>query len=215
MSSLYIAGPMRGQPLHGFPAFFRAALMLRALGHEVFNPAEVDMANGFNPAIAIDDPAQAPFDLHETLRQDAHLILECDGIVLLPGWEGSSGANFERVLAHYTGKAIYYFDESREDGLRLAEGASPDIEWPAVRTPRLWESLPGVKAIQLTLLDTYRTGWPGEGESKCAEVQVDVVDSETGEQLYSFGKVALKCPNHNVQIKLDAEVRLESSREAA
>ena len=39
---VYLAGPMAGYKDHNFPAFNAKAAELRALGHEVFNPAEIE-----------------------------------------------------------------------------------------------------------------------------------------------------------------------------
>ena len=39
---LYVAGPMSGIPHLNHPEFDRMADLLRALGHEVFSPAEKD-----------------------------------------------------------------------------------------------------------------------------------------------------------------------------
>lgn len=107
---LYIAGPMRGRRLHGFPEFFEAALRLREQGHVVYNPAEHDMAQGFDPSLPIDHEDQVfKLDLAKTLNHDAHLILRSDGLVLLPGWEDSVGARFEFVLAYHTGRDLFLF----------------------------------------------------------------------------------------------------------
>lgn len=40
MKRIYIAGPMSGLPEFNYPAFNRAAAVLRAQGHHVENPAE-------------------------------------------------------------------------------------------------------------------------------------------------------------------------------
>lgn len=110
---LYIAGPMRGQPLYNFPKFFEVALALRALGHEVVNPAEHDMAKGFNPALPMDHADQISFSMEDTLRSDFMAILKADGIVMLPGWEESSGARDEFHLASRAGRCIYYWNANR------------------------------------------------------------------------------------------------------
>jgi len=81
----YIAGPMTGHKDLNFPAFAAEAARLRALGHEVVNPAEV------NP-----DPGMA---WAECLRRDIPALLTCDGVALLPGWENSRGARLERHIA--------------------------------------------------------------------------------------------------------------------
>ena len=39
---IYIAGPMRGYENFNFPAFDAAAQLYRAIGYEVFNPADKD-----------------------------------------------------------------------------------------------------------------------------------------------------------------------------
>jgi hypothetical protein len=84
---------------------------------------------------------------------------------------------------------------------------------------RLWASLPGVKSIRLTLVGISDKN-QGEDQSPgnvlsysdlTAEVIVDIVDSETGELLYSFGSMTLENGNQFMTIKLDAEVELEGA----
>lgn len=82
---LYIAGPMSGYPDHNFPAFNAMAKELRGLGFEVVNPAE----------LAEDD--SQPWEYY--MRRDIPLLCQCDGIVLLPGWQQSKGAQLERYIA--------------------------------------------------------------------------------------------------------------------
>lgn len=90
---LYVAGPMTGLPDLNFPAFHGAALALRAAGHEVENPAEI------NP-----DP-KAKWT--ECMFADLKALNDCDGIVMLPGWEQSPGAQIERLWAVRTGKSVF------------------------------------------------------------------------------------------------------------
>lgn len=47
--TVYIAGPMRGIPLFNFPAFDRAADVLRSHCHYPINPADLDRKIGFDP----------------------------------------------------------------------------------------------------------------------------------------------------------------------
>ncbi len=50
---IYLAGPMRGQPMLNFPTFNATTALLRGNGHTVFNPAEGDIKDGFDPATDI------------------------------------------------------------------------------------------------------------------------------------------------------------------
>lgn len=82
---VYIAGPMTGLPELNFPAFHAAAATLRAMGHEVINPAEL------NP-----DPTAEWLDC---MRRDIAALVTCDAVALLPGHDDSRGALIENRLA--------------------------------------------------------------------------------------------------------------------
>lgn len=103
---LYLAGPMSNIEHFNAPAFDVAALLLREAGHTVFNPAENDRENGFDPSGMSGDPAEAKaagFDLRTALKQDLSWICDhAEGIALLPGWVDSKGAQAEVAL----GKAL-------------------------------------------------------------------------------------------------------------
>lgn len=90
---------MRGRPLQGHPEFARAAIALRAAGHLVVSPAEHELALGGNPG----DPDPEGRCRAQILRRDMELLLACDGIILMPGWEQSEGARFEACVALHTG----------------------------------------------------------------------------------------------------------------
>lgn len=89
---LYLSGPMTGTPDHNFPAFNLAAQELRELGYEVVNPVEINPDHNMS--------------WHECLRADIKALCDCDVLVLLPGWEGSSGAHLEMHIAHRIGMRI-------------------------------------------------------------------------------------------------------------
>ena len=97
---IYLSGPMTGLPEYNYPAFTRAAEILRADGHSVYNPAEYPH-NG--------PPDQFP--IRPAFAQYALFIcLQACSIVLLPGWNKSRGATAERALAVVCGLDILEMD---------------------------------------------------------------------------------------------------------
>ena len=82
---VYIAGPMSGIKDMNFPAFHAAAAELRAMGHEVVSPAEL------NP-----DPGK-PWA--ECMKVDIAQLVTCEAVILLDGWAKSRGALIECRLA--------------------------------------------------------------------------------------------------------------------
>lgn len=112
---VYLAGPMRGYPEFNFPAFRQATAQIRALGHEVFSPAEHDEKGGFDATGTTGSPVElerAGFSLRAALGADlAWICSSADGVVLLPGWEGSAGATAERATAHALGLGVWELGE--------------------------------------------------------------------------------------------------------
>lgn len=90
---IYVAGPMTGIAELNFPAFHAEAARLRALGHVVVNPAEINS-----------DPTAA---WHVCMRQDIAQLVTCDALQLLPGWERSKGAGIEVRLAGDLAMPVY------------------------------------------------------------------------------------------------------------
>lgn len=90
---LYLAGPMRGRPELNYPAFAKAASLLRADGHEVFCPPEYDATLGLDASV---------FDgLREALAVDLTWICkQAEGLVVLPDWRKSLGATAEVATAN-------------------------------------------------------------------------------------------------------------------
>jgi len=100
MLRVYVAGPMRGYPQSNFPMFDACRDQLIRMGWDPVSPADMDRKrDGFDPTKpGFDLAAVETFDLRRALKRDFIAIMEADGIVFLPGWEGSSGANVERTL---------------------------------------------------------------------------------------------------------------------
>ncbi len=113
MKSCYIAGPMRGVKFFNFPRFHEVAALMRERGWHVFNPAEHDeyVWPGIAqwPGYATGDVSACPeFNLATSMRWDVARIAESDAIVLLPAWQRSVGATFERMVAHRCGLKMLY-----------------------------------------------------------------------------------------------------------
>lgn len=92
MKKIYISGPMTGLPDLNFPAFHAETMRLRSLGYGVANPAEL------NP-----DPGTG---WHECMRNDLRVLLDCDILALLDGWQNSAGAHLEIHIAHRVGMEV-------------------------------------------------------------------------------------------------------------
>lgn len=83
--TIYVAGPMTGLPDFNYPAFNAAAAKLRDMGHTVLNPAE--------------NPVPVCGTWQGYMRMALAQLVQCQCIVLLPGWAESRGALIERKLA--------------------------------------------------------------------------------------------------------------------
>jgi hypothetical protein len=110
---VYLAGPMRGIPHYNFPAFDRAREALRAMGHDVVSPADLDRSAGFDAMTLPDDTdwgdVPPDFDLLEAMERDREAIRGADAICLLPGWQSSEGSQEELSEAKKWGKIVFGF----------------------------------------------------------------------------------------------------------
>lgn len=120
MTKVYLAGPMRGLPEFNFSSFDKAAARLRALGYEVFSPAENDRANGFDPTGMT---GNEPVTVGPKLADDLDYVCRtADAIVVLDGWDTSPGVNAEIAAARALGKPVY----TLETALR---GVGEAVQW--------------------------------------------------------------------------------------
>jgi nucleoside 2-deoxyribosyltransferase len=88
--TVYLSGPMSGLPELNFPAFNAAAHALRQIGYSVINPAEFKTTTeGMTEAEA----------WRACMQVDIKALVDCDAIVMLPGWAESRGACLERSIA--------------------------------------------------------------------------------------------------------------------
>ncbi|MCC6910049.1 MAG: DUF4406 domain-containing protein [Phycisphaerales bacterium] len=101
-------------PEHNFPAFFAAEERLRQAGFEPLNPAR-----NFD--------GETDRERAEYMRADMELLLRCDGLLMLPGWEESRGAKLEYMIAWELGLPIL-------DIATLAEIRQPPTPWVQLHT---------------------------------------------------------------------------------
>lgn len=87
---VYIAGPVTGKPDYKAD-FDLAAAALQREGHVPVNPAELDNGMGYE----------------ECMRRALQMMLGCDAVYLLPGWEASRGATLEQRVAAACGIPAY------------------------------------------------------------------------------------------------------------
>lgn len=125
---IYLAGPMSGLPDLNYPEFNRVTALLEGVGLKVRNPAQIDTLfppldcgdqpfayKGKDPLpmvhnAGVTDPktldrcvVHTPRDWVWYMRKALAMLLECDGLALLPGWSTSRGARIERELADALG----------------------------------------------------------------------------------------------------------------
>ena len=89
----YLSGPMTGLPDFNRPAFHAAAATLRAQGHVVINPAEVDLGP---------DATWVDY-MRVHLAEIARRVTQ---VFVLPGWESSRGAQLEVHVARALGLPV-------------------------------------------------------------------------------------------------------------
>lgn len=109
---VYLAGPMSGYEDWNFPAFYKAAKLLRDKGYHVFSPAEIDNIF-FEGRDDINKQYKENFKeaYKKCLRVDFDYIMDhADVIALLPGWEASRGAQAEMALAKCMDLEVIYLD---------------------------------------------------------------------------------------------------------
>lgn len=86
-----------------FPAFHAAAAAQRAAGHIVINPAEIN--GGADELVACSNMNKEELAQHwvACMRKDITVLMTCNRIVLLPGWQKSRGATLEHHVANALG----------------------------------------------------------------------------------------------------------------
>jgi len=101
---LYLAGRMTGLSDYGYPIFAAAALALREQGYVVLSPHEFDFG---------DDGIAGSLPHSAYMRVCLGVLLTCQSVVRLPGWEKSFGATTELAVASALEMPIYDYCDGR------------------------------------------------------------------------------------------------------
>jgi hypothetical protein len=92
---VYLIGPMTGLPELNVSMFMAVAAKLRLAGFEVISPAE---------------PSLEETDWAIAMKRNIRWLLDCEGVVVLPGWESSKGAKIELMIATNMNMIIHHWD---------------------------------------------------------------------------------------------------------
>lgn len=115
----YISGPIAFIPNKNKEAFDKASKELSALDIPYVNPLDLDEV----------DPL--PFSDNNTdekylnlLKRDITYLMTCDGVVVLPGWEGSRGASLEVLIALKLDMPIFKLTNGKLERVYVAADVS-------------------------------------------------------------------------------------------
>ena len=93
---IYISGPITGDPNY----------------KEKFDKAETSLNNNYD---VVNPTKVVPFDENKTwsdyMREDIKVLLECNAIYMMKGWQKSKGATLEFIIAKHLDMTIIYEDK--------------------------------------------------------------------------------------------------------
>ena len=94
---VYISGPVTGNKEYK-EQFGSMSYLLKREGHGAVNPVQIM------------EPVRGVLDYKTILQADLELLEGCDGILMMPGWEESQGAQKEYDKALRLGLKMFYAD---------------------------------------------------------------------------------------------------------
>ena len=96
---VYISGAITNEPNY-ISKFHKAEIDLKARGHLALNPARIGNV--------VQNNTPWPLEYDDFMMIDEILLKQCDGIYMLKGYEHSTGALHELMIATRDGKEIMY-----------------------------------------------------------------------------------------------------------
>ena len=115
MEKIYISGAIsHHDEQERRKAFARTAAMCETLGFESMNPFENEL---HRMGVA------EKFSWREHMKVDLQMLLGCDAICMMDGWEESKGCKLEHDVASTCGLTVYYESDVRT----IARGRGFDV----------------------------------------------------------------------------------------
>jgi hypothetical protein len=106
---VYVSGPITGLPLgHVRAAFKQACEGLADRGYTPVNPTDIPVDADCGCTGAGRDGAGSGHAWACYLRKDIRALVDCDAILMLPGWEPSHGARLELTVASAVGLRVFW-----------------------------------------------------------------------------------------------------------
>lgn len=119
----YIAGPMTGIERFNFPAFDAARDALMDQGWHVISPADMDRRDGFDETACTGYESLTIEQRRRFARNDVGAILTVDAVFVLPGWDKSTGARNEVMVAGWLGVPVFTWpDKAAVDATAVWSG---------------------------------------------------------------------------------------------
>lgn len=106
---VYLGGPMTGYDQYNFPRFFEVEKeIVERYGCVVVNPARLDEAAGFDPNAQSEI---TPSQLKDLINRDLSAIVnDCTAMVVLDGWQNSTGCTAEVSVALWKKILIVHYE---------------------------------------------------------------------------------------------------------
>lgn len=118
---IYLSGPISGlTPSEYHENFEKAEEYIKANGHEPLSPLNVKACKEESCQKKPEYKESGEY-LHSWecyLKYDLLAMLECEGIIMLPGWESSKGATLEHETAQKAGMMVFLMHENYKDELK-------------------------------------------------------------------------------------------------
>jgi len=107
---IFISGPMTGHKDFNYPLFHEVGRKLKDKKKLFYSPAHHWTGKELEPP----KPEEAKsWDYY--MRRSLKMLLDCDHILMLPGWQESEGAWLERDLAKNLGMKITYYYRGKNE----------------------------------------------------------------------------------------------------